>query len=192
MAFEDDKTALLDLVKVKTCAQADYINANSSDYDDLLDMLFEFASTFDCDQAYLTAILTIFDDAILTARGVYFNKIGGTIDNPKVIVSSTYTLVQMNVGGAVDELQIFNASVITNIVVTNNTQLRHLVISGGSTVTKLDSTEEGSCVEIVLIKACATFNSTLDKIVEGSCVRNLGKDADATFNGYTCEITTET
>ncbi len=186
MAFEDDKEAILLLVKAKRCPEAKFINTNAGTYAELLEMLFEFASTFDCDPAYLNDLLTLIDDTILTGLGVYFNK-AGTQTNPKVIVNSNYTNVTIDAGGAYEQLQIFNGSVIDELIIENNTLVDILAISGGSEVTKLQI-ENGSCVNAILVKACQDFDSKLDKIVDGSCVKNLQVDENATFNGYTCEL----
>lgn len=188
MAFQDDKDALLAILTAK-CSEVKFINNNANNYAQLLEMFFEFATTFDCNPDYLADLLAIFADATLTGLGVYFNK-AGTQNNPKVIVASNYTNVTIDAGGDYEQLQIFNASVIDELIIDNNTNVDILVISGASEITRLD-VKSGSCINTLFVKACNDLDSILDKVVEGSCINNIILDDNAIFNGYTCEIETD-
>lgn len=188
MSFATDKAALVALVKTKNCDIAAQISAAAS-YDALLPFLFQEAGVFDCDTAYLNAVFSIFPDAELTSRNVYFNKLvaGATVTNPVAVINCTYDEIIINPGVEVPlrKLEIMLGSVIQKITVTNTSRVWTLTIGGGSVVNLLDVIS-GSCVDVLLVKSCDPIFSTLDKIEQGSCVDEMGIDTGSTFNGYTC------
>lgn len=185
--FAAKKQAVIDIVKARQCSAAIYIKNNANDYNELVDMMFTFAKTFDCDPTYLDALLAPFDDAVdLIPNGIYYNKTGLTVVNPKWIINSTGMIVTINGGGLIPELDIAYNSTVTSITVTGATRLDLLNIGGGSTVTLLTA-NSGSCVSTVLVKSClSTVISTLTSISGGSCVDNIGVDEGAVFGGFEC------
>lgn len=187
MSFSTDKALLIDVIKLKSCTETRAIQG-ASNYSQLLTMFFQFAGLFDCDIAYLEEILDLFDDSILLANGIYYNKTGASVDNPKAVVKSTYTTININAGGSYGPLEILDGSIITKLNITNSTNVLSLGISGASEVGIL-TVASGSCIDTVVIKGCQGNNSKLDKIIEGSCINDLGVDANATFNGYICDLT---
>lgn len=184
MAFADDKQAVIDLVLLQQCNQANYIDDNASDYPELLDMVIQFASTFDCDPAYLTTLLGLIADGIRTSNGVYLGK-SGTVSNPVLVVDCAYTAITVDSGGDYDDLLIFN-STVDELDITTNTNVKLLNVGGGSVISLLD-VESGSSVGVLLIKSCNGNNSEITKIKEGSSISELGIDEDAEFGGFTCE-----
>lgn len=185
MSFIADKAALITMISARKCSDVKAIQA-ATYYPDLLTLLFQNASLFDCDLTYLESIFGIFPDTILIANGIFYNKTpGGVINNPKVMIKSSYDSIHINTGGQYGPIEIMDGSHISSIIISNNTQVESIGISGASVVGLL-SVEEGSCVNVALVKACNSHNSTLSNIQMDSCVNNVGVDEGAIYNGYTC------
>lgn len=187
--FLTKKQQVINIVKAKNCTEAQFIQDNANTREELVEMLFEFSKTFDCDPKYLEDLLAPFTDAELTAYGIYYNKTGITITNPKVLIKCLNCIVNINAGGSIKEINICDQSTITSINIQNNTILGLLNIGGGSIVDVL-SIMPGSCIDVLLIKACNSFNSELKKVTDNSCIKNISIDDDAVYGGYECVINT--
>lgn len=185
--FLAKKQQVIDVVKSKKCGEAQFIQNNANSYIELVDMLFEFSKTFDCDPTYLDILLSIFPDSDLIAHGIYYNKFNTTITNPKFIAKCINCIVVVNTGGLLKEINIAYQSTITSINITNNTTIETINIGGGSVVDVI-SVEAGSCINGLLIKACNTFVSEVKKVTDNSCIKTVIVDDDGIFGGYECVI----
>ncbi len=183
--FSADKARVTALIQTHNCSEIADVQAATS-YARLLDLFFQFAGLWDCDLPYMTQVLDIFDDATLLENGIYYNKTaGGTVDNPNAVVNSTFDTININTGGLHGQLEILKGSLVDTIVVSNNTKVFSIAISGGSSVQLLDVRPDGSLVETLLVKACNGANSTLNLVVEGSEIDDIGIDQGSIFHGYT-------
>lgn len=186
--FFVDREAIYDLVKAKGCRNAHEI-ANTYTYAQLLDKLFDFAKTFDCDPDYLVELLNVVDDAKRISLGVYLNKTGTTLSNPKWLVNCTYTTVTVN---QPISLEIVKSSNIQTLIVDGNVTMPFLNISSGATLQLLD-VKVGSCIDTVTVKVCPNEDvdppvapATLTLISADSCVNDLIADEGTTFGGFDC------
>lgn len=185
--FSTDRALLISLLKTKNCKEISDVRATAN-YAELFSLILQFSGLFDCDPVYLGQILDLFSDAVLLANNIYYKKTGTTLNNPLAIVNSTYVTLNINAGGDYLPVEIMKGSIITDINVSDNTQLQSLVIGGGSSVNGTLTVAQGSCIDTVLVKGCNGFNSTLNEIIEGSCINDFDQDADAVFNGFVCAV----
>jgi hypothetical protein len=185
MSFQTDKDALIAILKDKQCAATKDVYANLNAYSDIPKFLFKYVKAFDGDNVYLDSIATVFDDTELVNNGIYYNKTGLTVTNPKAIIKSTNMIVNINSAGIFPDLEIIGASTGITINISNNTTVDSLSIAGGSTV-DIINIQPGSCINTLLIKSENSQNSTLTKVV-GKCVKNMGITEDSTFGGFECD-----
>lgn len=184
--FYIDRQEIYDLVKAKGCRNALEIYQTYS-YAQLLEKLFEFAKTFDCDPTYLGQLLAVVDDAKRISLGVYVDKTGSSVTNPKWIVNSTYTTVTIN---QAISLEVVKGSHITNLIVDGSVVVPFLNIGSGAWVENLD-VKAGSCVDTVTVKVCPDPDTEvapakLDLVTAESCVNDLIADPGTTFGGFEC------
>jgi hypothetical protein len=189
MAFEDEKQAVINAVKEKKCNAAKFINDNATDYLSLLECLFEFAKTFDCDTAYLEELLGLITIYEANAVGCYFNQTLASVTNPRYIAKSNIALAVLD-SSFTGDLEIVDESEVDELDITDNITLKNLVIASDAIVDML-VIEDGSTVEGIMLKSCGIKKGTLNKIMSGSTVNNVVKEGDAVFGGYEC-ITDET
>lgn len=187
MSFATEKASLLAILKENECSAAKDVYANMNAYADIPGIYFKYGNAFDGDNPYLNTLAVIFDDPSIVAEGIYYNKVAAGVVNPKIVLKSTYTTITVNLSGNYGDIEIGGASIITEIIITNNTLVGTLTIAGGSVVQKL-TIDPGSCIESLIVKSENGQDSTLNKIV-GSCVKNLGVSGDSDFGGFDCDYT---
>jgi hypothetical protein len=185
MAFQDDKTAILTIIRSRDCAAASFIDRKAKNYDSLISMIFLFSKIFDCDTAYLDDIIASVDDAVWTANGVYNAKTGTTITNPRVLINSTYDDVVVDTN-TLELLLVTSGSHVGNLNVTGNTLLDLLTIQGGSTIDHLGVATDGSCINCLYVRCCSSSASHLTKVGYGSNVKNFSIDECAVYGGVAC------
>lgn len=185
MAFQDDKDEIITLIRAQDCKCAEYIDRKARSYSDLVDFVFAFSKFFDCDTAYLDALVAVVDDATRIANGVYVNKTDTFIANPRILVNCTYDEVLINDSTNDRLLMIASGSAVAALSVENATTLDLLCIQGASTVGVV-GVDEDCCINVLYVRSCEDNHSTLEGITYGSCVRNMSVDQDATFGGFDC------
>jgi hypothetical protein len=184
--FFVDRQEVYNLVKAKGCRNAAEI-AQTYNYAQLLEKLFEFAKTFDCDPGYLADLLAVVDDAKRVSLGVYLDKTGSSVTNPKWLVNCNYTTVTVN---QPISLEVVKGSHIITMVVDGNVVMPFLNIGSGARLETLD-VKAGSCVDTLTIKVCPNPDTEvvpaiLNKITADSCVNDYFADAGTTFGGFDC------
>ena len=190
--FATIKNDVLNLIRGRGCKDTAYIDANTTSFEDLVLMLFEFAKTFDCDPGWLVTLLSVAEEATRVEWGAYLDATiadPDVVTNPNFIVrSSIDNVLVQNTGGNKYRpgLEITNGSHVANLVISGGVTLGVLVISGNTTVDNLE-VEEGSCVDLLLLKGCDANLPTLSKYVKGSCIANIGIDPGATLGYAYCK-----
>jgi hypothetical protein len=186
MAFQDDKDAVIAVVKAHDCTAAHYIGRNAVDYPTLLDSLFEFAQTFDCDPTYLDQLLSLISLATLNSLGVYYNQvIPGTVTNPVYIAKCTIGTVVLNTAHPRGWLEVVYNSTITLLHITSGAIISGVTVSSDAVISTF-TVDNGSTLEALVIKNCGAHKGTVTSITEGSYIQELGVEEGAVFGGFTC------
>lgn len=185
MSFATDKAAAINILKENECFATKDVYNNLNAYSDLPAFFFKYTKAFDGDNAYLDQLAAVWDDASLQAVGIYYNKTGTTITNPKVVIKCTNVTVNVNAGGAYGDLEIVGASQVNDLNISNSTDIESLAVAGGSSVTTI-TIDPDSSVDTLLVKSENGQNSTVET-VSGANINNAAASPGSTFGGYECQ-----
>lgn len=185
MSFATEKAALIDILKEKQCSATKDIYNNLNSYADIPTYYFKYAKAFDGDNAYLDTLAVVFPDANLQAVGIYYNKTGIIITNPKVVIKSTDVIINVNAGGDYGDLEIGGASQVDELNIYGGTNVASLAVVGGSVVDVIEIDPDSS-VDSLLVKSENGQNSEVTKVI-GTNVNNAAASEDAVFGGFECE-----
>jgi hypothetical protein len=184
MAFPAEKDALLAILKENNCNATKDIYNNLNSYADIPIKYFKYSKYFDGDNALFDQLAVLWDDAGLTGAGVYYNKTGITITNPKLVGKSTNVVIEINAGGNFGPLEIADLSQVDEIIINGATNVEYIAVSGGSVVDKI-TIEAGSSVGVVMVKSENGLDSSVLKIDGPEQVETI-VDEGATFGGFEC------
>lgn len=185
MSFVTEKAALINILKEKECTATKDVYNNLAAYSDIPRFFFKFTKAFDGDNAYLDTLAAVWDDASLQAVGVYYNKTGVTLTNPKVVIKCTNITINVGIGGDYGDLEIVGASQVNFLNIYNGTNVESLAVSGGSIVAVI-TIDPDSSVDTLLVKSENGQNSEVTKVI-GTNVKNAAASPDSVFGGYECE-----
>lgn len=182
MSFATEKQAVIDVVKQRECNAATYIETNATSYEELLESLFEFAKTFDCDPTYLDDLLSLIDPAVLLLLGVYYDQTLASATNPKYIAKSTITTVTLDDSFS-GTLEITYNSVITTVNVTGVAAGKRIVVAGGASVTTINV---DTLLDSLVMKACNQYRAKVGIVKGTGTVTDTVKDPNVVFGGAEC------
>lgn len=188
MAFIDEKELAMAAIRLRECDSAHDIEQRLNSYDDILKILYEFAGGLECEIAYIDQLLSYLSDSELTSRGIYRNKTGTILNNPRFLLNCTYDIVNLN-HGALDintRVLIYGSSSINTVNVDNTTTILVLHIASGSEVALLD-VKPGSVVTHLTVTSCPTLITNLEKVSAESIVQGFYLGPLSIFNGQVCE-----
>lgn len=182
MPFGSEKDAVIAVIKQRECNAANFIENNATSYGELLECLFEFAKSFDCDPAYLDDLLSLITPSELLAVGVYYDQTLASATNPKYIAKSTITTVTLNDSFS-GTLEITYNSVITTINVTGSAEGKNVVVAGGAQVGTINI---DAVLDSLTMKACNQYRAKVNLVKGPGSLTSTIKDGGAIYGGYEC------
>lgn len=178
-----EKTAVLDRIKVLDPVEADKLNTELVNYEDVLTMVGRSLPVFEYKNSYLIEVISQLNQNQLNAVGIYYNINGPIGNDPRLIIDCTVTGGATTITAASLGLGIFGNSVVDLITVSAGIVLRDLWIAPGSKLVELDATAAGAFVNTVFIRNLRSAPAELSSIKFGSGVGSVKVDKGAIFGG---------